>query len=63
MYSFESRLRLKELGKTVVELAGAQRMKKSILETILDPRELSVRFQPIFQIQGDSRDASIVSKP
>lgn len=30
-------------------------MKKSILETILDPCELSVRFQPIFQIQGTER--------
>ncbi len=30
-------------------------MKKSILETILDPHELSVRFQPIFQIQGEAK--------
>jgi EAL domain-containing protein (putative c-di-GMP-specific phosphodiesterase class I) len=30
-------------------------MKKSILETILDPHELSVRFQPIFQIQGGAK--------
>jgi EAL domain-containing protein (putative c-di-GMP-specific phosphodiesterase class I) len=30
-------------------------MKKSILETILDPGELSVRFQPIFKIQGGAR--------
>jgi EAL domain-containing protein (putative c-di-GMP-specific phosphodiesterase class I) len=30
-------------------------MKNSILETVLDPSELSVRFQPIFQIEGGSR--------
>ena len=30
-------------------------MKKPILETILDPSELSVRFQPIFQIRGATR--------
>ena len=30
-------------------------MRKSILDIILDPRELSVRFQPIFKIQGGVR--------
>jgi EAL domain-containing protein (putative c-di-GMP-specific phosphodiesterase class I) len=30
-------------------------MRKSILETILDPHALSVRFQPIFQIQGEAK--------
>jgi EAL domain-containing protein (putative c-di-GMP-specific phosphodiesterase class I) len=30
-------------------------MKKSLLETVLDPRELSVRFQPIFRI-GDGEN-------
>jgi EAL domain-containing protein (putative c-di-GMP-specific phosphodiesterase class I) len=30
-------------------------MKKSILATILDPYELSVRFQPIFHIRGGAR--------
>jgi len=30
-------------------------MKKSLLETILDPHELSVCFQPIFRIQGGAR--------
>jgi EAL domain-containing protein (putative c-di-GMP-specific phosphodiesterase class I) len=35
-------------------------VKKSILETILDPHELSVRFQPIFQIQGGARHVDSV---
>lgn len=35
-------------------------MKKSILETILDPYELSVRFQPIFRIQGGARHVDSV---
>jgi EAL domain-containing protein (putative c-di-GMP-specific phosphodiesterase class I) len=35
-------------------------MKKSILETILDPYALSVRFQPIFKIQGNARSIDSV---
>ncbi len=35
-------------------------MRKSILETILDSHELSVRFQPIFQIQGGARHVDSV---
>ncbi len=35
-------------------------MRKSILETILDPHELSVRFQPIFQIQDGARHVDSV---
>lgn len=35
-------------------------MKKSLLDTIVDPRELSVRFQPIFRISdGDNRIQSV----
>src|SRR4029077_16483840 len=30
-------------------------MKKSILETILEPKELSVCFQPIFDIEGEAK--------
>jgi len=30
-------------------------MKKSLLERILDPQELSVRFQPIFRVNGNDR--------
>jgi EAL domain-containing protein (putative c-di-GMP-specific phosphodiesterase class I) len=35
-------------------------MRKSILETILDPFELSVRFQPIFQIRGGAGEVHSV---
>jgi EAL domain-containing protein (putative c-di-GMP-specific phosphodiesterase class I) len=35
-------------------------MRKSILETILDPFELSVRFQPIFHLQGGAREVHSV---
>ena len=35
-------------------------MKKSILETILNPQELSVVFQPIFRIQGGTRQVDSV---
>jgi EAL domain-containing protein (putative c-di-GMP-specific phosphodiesterase class I) len=35
-------------------------MKKSILETILDPHELSVVFQPIFQTEGGARTVDSV---
>jgi len=35
-------------------------MKKTILDTILDPYELSVRFQPIFKIQGGARGVDSV---
>jgi EAL domain-containing protein (putative c-di-GMP-specific phosphodiesterase class I) len=35
-------------------------MKKSILETILDPQELSVVFQPIFQTEGGAKSIDSV---
>lgn len=35
-------------------------MRKSILETILDPHELSVRFQPIFRIEGGAKNVDSV---